>query len=237
MKYLFHTSNHLNDSGGHVCSRRSPFGVKLDKFHFHFSLLCLTWVCCCKRNAVLSVERGFILREETKFDDKQTLAGELRRHGWLSPWSSLDRCLELHYWQLQRHGLDPNRSIATPLVSEASVWRPWSRRQRKASVTFQTCKTKKARSYRQFTPAAGSIQENSFYSLDQLIHMCFPFFFPRVFQDRTCQLWIQKTLSRHCSATELKATMKMCPIKTWNLEQFDGADEICINRTVEQSVH
>lgn len=114
------------------------------KFHFHLSLhLCLTWVCCCKRNAILSVECGFVLRKETKVDDEQTLAGECVQHGRLSPCSSLDRCLELHYWQLQRRGHDPNRSIATPPVSEASVGRPWSGRHGKTCVRFQTCKTRK----------------------------------------------------------------------------------------------
>lgn len=65
------------------------------KSHVHVSLhLCLTWVCCCKRDAVLSVERGFILREETKVDDEQTLTGECVQHSdshhevvWIVVWS------------------------------------------------------------------------------------------------------------------------------------------------------
>lgn len=87
------------------------------------------------------------------------------------------------------------------------------------------------------TPAAGGIQEDSFYSLDQLIHICFAPFFPRVFQDRTCQLRIRNTFSRLDPATELTASVLMRPIETWHLEQFDSADEICIIGTVEQSVH
>lgn len=58
---------------------------KMAKFHFHFSFhLCLTWISCCERNTILSVEGGFILGEEAKVKvDK--LAGERVRHGRLSP--------------------------------------------------------------------------------------------------------------------------------------------------------
>lgn len=106
----------------------------------------LTWVCCCKGNAILGVERGFVLREGTKVDDWRGdpwAAGRGRRRR-LSPWSSSDRCLEWRCWQLRRHGLDPSRLSATPRVWGASVWRPWGGRRGKTPVKFRHATKQKA---------------------------------------------------------------------------------------------
>jgi len=42
-----------------------------------------------------------------------------------------------------------------------------------------------------YTPAAGGVQENSFYSSDQFLHVRLSALFPRVVQDRARQLGIQ----------------------------------------------
>lgn len=177
----------------------------------------LTWVCCCKGDAILGVERGLVLGEEGKLDEKGTPAAERVQHRRHWPWSSLDRCLEWRCWQVRRRGPDPSHSIATPQVSGASAWRPWRGRIGKTPVScFKRVKKEKGRRCRRSTPAAGSIQEDSFYSLDQFIHMCFTPFLPRVFQDGTCQLGIHNTFSRLHSATALPHACKVVkPSAVW----------------------
>lgn len=62
--------------------------------------------------------------------------------------------------------------------------------------------------------------------------MCFATFFPRVFQDGTRQLRSHNTFSRqHTFRVNHRR------VKLRNLEQFDGADEICVHRIAEQGVH
>lgn len=161
-----------------------------------------TWVCCCKRDAILGVERGLVLRGRRKRDEKQTPAAEGARRGRHSPWSSLDRCPEWRCWPVRRRGPDPSHWIAAPQVSEASAWRPWRGRIKKHPCRVSSVLKKKERGwrYRRSTPAAGGIQEDRLYPLDQFIHMCFTTLLPRVFQDGTCQLWSHNTFSRPRSA-------------------------------------
>lgn len=193
----------------------------------------LTWVCCCKRDAVLGVERGLVLRGERKPDEKRTPAAERGRRRRPSPWSSLDHCLEWRCWPERRRGLDPSHSTATPQVSEASAWRPWRGRIGKHLCRVSSVLKRKR---------VGGAED--------------PHLLQVASRRMVSILWISSSicalpLSFHSSSrTEpvscefttrfqdfAQPQSRRARVKLRNLEQFDGADEICVDRMAEQGVH